>query len=225
MKLSLYPLAILLFFISSCNHENFKWDSTVKFTEPQPKDGEALKEFPKYLQGTYTDSTPKYTIIINDKFIESSLDMRYRTIIDSFKGRCIIKDDSLIIKDSTLNNKGKLRGLKIERKGDSIMFGDIIKYPVYTLSDSVVLKKYKGYYILNKRNKKTGWSVNTLSILNGVLTLNNIKDSTALANLNEIIENKNDTLPANFNATLGKKFKIIKADSIANDMKYYRIKK
>jgi hypothetical protein len=89
-----------------------------------------------------------------------------------------------------------------------------------------VVRRFKGYYFLNKRYDKTSWVVKKIQLTKGQLTLSSISTKLDIENLKEITETSADTIPPyKFSATKKQFKQFIKSDGFSDNETFVRQKK
>jgi hypothetical protein len=179
-KIILLNLIFCLFFIS-CKQP------IVTFEVAQPENGKEQKEFPKKLIGNYYNSENDTELIINKYFIYKKMLIKDTLKISELSKNEIIKNDTLY----KLNSNEKYKIIKIN---DSLFSNYVFTDTVFNLNKTDVLKKFKGYYFLNKSIEKTGfYEVEKLNLTKGVLNINGIETENEISLLENITESKKDT--------------------------------
>lgn len=104
-------------------------------------------------------------------------------------------DTNEVIKNDSLFNTKTKEKYKIKRVNDTLFSNYIYSDTIFTINKQNVLKKFKGYFFLNKLIDKTGfWEVEKLHLTKGVLTINGIETENELELLQSITETKMDTI-------------------------------
>ncbi len=128
--------------------------TTVYFKEAQPQDTESLSSFPEDMLGSYIMDLFDTLIIEKERY---SLPEEYK---NSYSLTHVDSNPDLQIKDDLFydGNIPLKSGIKYHIRNDSIFYKKRIKK--YTaLSDSLVIKSFKQYLIMNARdNKKEYWT-------------------------------------------------------------------
>lgn len=148
LKPALLWNAILFFILASC--------TVVYFDQPQPVDARNLKKVPKAIQGKWIKTTETDTSTIEFgkttyRFSEVNHESVALSHVESWK-KYKMKDGLIynMFEDST-------RGFPYRQSGDTVYFREHFEN-VITLSDSALLRKGKGSYLLNVRTA-LGWEV------------------------------------------------------------------
>ena len=124
----------------------------VYFEVAQPANVKAQTNFPEHLQGTYA---------FEEDYKESEtmeVGPDYYTTDETKTGELVLEDLSEeAIKKVFEEQNMKLEYVDYEIKGDTLAYKATMPRKEY-LSDQQVLKKYKGYYYISRREDR-GWSV------------------------------------------------------------------
>jgi hypothetical protein len=189
----------------------------VSFEVAQPENLKAQKEFPKKLIGTYYNSENDTELIIRKYFIFKKMLLKDTLKISELDKNEIIKNDTLY----KLNSNEKYKIIKIN---DSLFSNYVFSDTIYNLKKTDVLKKFKGYYFLNKSIEKNGfWEVEKLNLTNGVLTINGIETENEISLLENITESKKDTVKPFTIKPTKKQFKeFIKKNGFSNGEIYFK---
>ena len=95
---------------------------------------------------------------------------------------------------------------------------------LFSISTDNILKKFKGYYFLNKLYNDNAWEVNKLSLEKGVLTVASISYKDDIQKLKEITETSSDTTSTNFSLTRRQFKSFIKLDGFGEQETFTRMK-
>ncbi len=164
------------------------------FDKPQPADTKPLTNFPKRIQGKYLDADHASVLTITDKLMTRYFDFDVQEHKDSLGSSYTLVGDTLInLSDNTKE--------KVVLKGDTIIQHYSGTDTLFSISTGNILKKFKGYYFLNKLYNDNAWEVNKLSLEKGVLTVASISDKDDIQKLKEITETSADTTSTNFSLT------------------------
>ena len=132
----------------------------VTFNEPQPTDTDNLSKFPKRLQGEYLKLADNSTLSIGDKLIQRTYDYDFKIHINELDSAEQLSGDTII------NLITKVKTL-IKREGDSLITHIHYVDTLFQLDYDNVVRKFKGYYFLNKRYGKTSWEVKKIQLTKG----------------------------------------------------------
>lgn len=138
--------AIVLLSLFSC-------EPPVVFTEPQPKGIEALEDFPESFRGQYLCESDTSLLKVGERLIyqETSYDVELsREEIDT-TAAYQLKGDSLFIDD--------FEGYAtLETLNDSIYRATYVSQDtLFVIGEEGVLKKYRGYLVLNTKLDEQKW--------------------------------------------------------------------
>jgi hypothetical protein len=212
MKSKIYFLNLIfcLFYIS-CK------EPIVTFEVAQPENVKEQKEFPKKLIGTYYNSENDSELIIRKYFIFKKMLIKDTLRISELDKNEIIKNDTLY----KLNSNEKYKIIKIN---DSLFSNYVYSDTIFNLKKSDALKKFKGYYFLNKSIENTGfWEVEKLNLTKGILNINGIETENEISLLENITESKKDTVKPFTIKPTKKQFKeFIKKNGFSNGEIYYK---
>ena len=183
MKIKSYLLILLLLvFFNSCKKPE------VSFEETQPQNVKEQNSIPKKLIGTYYNSEDKTELTISKYLIVKKI-----TIEDTLNVSELNKNE-VIKKDSLLNMKTKEK-YQIKKINDTLFTNYIYSDTIFNIQEKDILKKFKGYYFLNKFIKSDGlWEVEKLNLTKGVLKISGIDSEEEINLLETITETKRDTM-------------------------------
>ena len=197
----------------------FACEPPVTFNEPQPTDIDNLSKFPKRLQGQYLNLTDNSTLLVSDKLIQRIYDYDEKIHSSQLDSTSRLSGDTII--DLTTNEK-----TLIKREGDSLITHVHYIDTLFQMDYDNVVRKFKGYYFLNKRSDKTSWVVKKIQLTKGQLILSSISTKQDIENLKEITETATDTvLPYKFAATKKQFKQFIKNDGFSDSEIFVRQKK
>ena len=191
----------------------------VTFTEPQPADTDNLSNFPRRLKGIYISLSDSSTLSINDKLIQRTYDFDYKIHPNQLDSTTRLLGDTLIKVET------KERQL-IKRDGDSLKIHIHNVDTLFQMDYDNVVRKFKGYYLLNTRYDKTSWTVEKMNLSKGKLIISRISTQEDIKNLREITETAQDTLiNYSFTATKRQFKKFVKNDGFSDSEIFVRLKK
>jgi hypothetical protein len=165
-----FKFILLTFIIVSC-----KQIPEVRFLEPQPISKKNIQTIPKDYWGKYLNKidssilTIDSRMIINEKF-ESS-----KTSIIEMQ-----QELDTTIQDDTQIKLGTNWTMNIKIKDDSALITSYLIDTIFQISQSQLLRSFKGYLFLNYKDIDSTWRVKTLRLENGKL------DFGSLVNVNQI---------------------------------------
>jgi len=210
-------LKVILTFIFLTNL--FACEQPVTFNEPQPVGIDNLAKFPKRLQGQYLNFADNSTLIINDKLIQRIYDYDYKVHKNQLDSTEKLSGDTII----NLNTKEKTL---IKLVGDSLVTHIHYIDTLFQIDFDNVVRKFKGYYFINKRYDKTSWEVKKILLTKGQLILSSISTKLDIENLEEITETPHDTVPPyKFTASKKQFKKFIKNDGFKDSEIFVKKKK
>lgn len=191
----------------------------VTFSEPQPINKNNLAEFPNRIQGLYLSTKDSSTLSIEKNLIQRIYDYQYKIHPNQLDSTSRIDGDKIInLKDN--------QQIPIKRVGDSLLANIYYNDTLFTLTKDNVLRKYKGYYFLNKRFEKKGWEVKKIGFSKGQMTISSISTKFDIENLKEITENIEDTIaPYNITTTKRQFKKFVKNDGFRDKEIFIKLRK
>lgn len=197
----------------------FACEPPVTFNEPQPTDTDNLLKFPKRLQGHYSSLADNSTLSISEKLIQRIYDFDYKIHPNQLDSTTQLYGDTII--DLRTNEKKV-----IKRDGDSLINHAHYIDTLFQMDYDNVVRKFKGYYFLNKRYDKENWEVKKIELSKGQLVVSSISTKEDINNLKEITETTTDTIPPYKFTAKKKQFKeFIKNDGFSDSETFVRQKK
>ena len=211
-RLKLISTFIILTSLIACEPQ-------VTFDEPQPSNIDNLSKFPKRLLGQYLNPTDNSILIIGDKLIQRIYDYDYKVHLKQLDSAEHLSGDTII------NVKTKEKTI-IKRDGDSLITHVHSIDTLFQMDYDNVVRKFKGFYFLNKRYDKTSWEVKKIQLTKGKLILSSISTKLNIENLKEITETPQDTVPPYKCSATKKQFKqFIKNNGFSDSEIFFRQKK
>ena len=211
-RLKIISTIILLTSLYAC-------EPPVTFNEPQPTDTDNLAKFPDRLQGNYLSLADNSTLVIGDKLIQRIYDFDQKIHPSQLDSNSRLTGDTII--NLTTNSKEV-----IKRDGDSLITHIHYIDTLFHMDYDNVVRKFKGYYFLNKRYDKESWEVKKIKLSKGELVVSSISTKQDLENLKTITESTQDTVAPYKFSTKKKQFKeFIKNDGFTDSEKFIRQKK
>ncbi|MCC6582752.1 MAG: hypothetical protein IT271_03530 [Chitinophagales bacterium] len=212
----------LILFLISCKQR----ESAILFDEPQPSGVRNLNTFPKSYQGIYIDKdssflriTPNY--LISEDFFLIQI---HKSELDSLRDQIIYKNGKIIypaLEDTFIAKEFK----------DSIYWKEVIIDTIIRISEDNIVRKYKGYVVLNSKVDSSSYAVSLLKLEKRKLSIKQIDSKEDLVNLKPtevttISQDsiKNDTLSMKFHLTKNEFKGILKIKDFSSPMIYYKIK-
>lgn len=187
------------------------------FEEPQPEKVKSLEQIPKKLRGKYlsvdlkrTLLVSKYSMIINAEYYE-------KHIIDSLPSYLVLREDSLF-RDSVFY---QLVNIKKDTVYERVMYSDTL----ISFQKNGQIKKYKGYYFINRFLSENNWEVKKLKLSKGVLTISEINTIEEINLLKEITETPQDSVDNNFKLSKKQFKEFINANGFQGEEIYLKVNK
>lgn len=197
----------------------FACEPPVTFNEPQPTDTDNLSKFPDRLQGQYLSLASNSTLVIGDKLIQRIIDFDLEIHPSELDNNSRLSGDTII--DLTTNTREV-----VKRDGDSLVIHIHHIDTLFLMDYDNVVRKFKGYYFLNKRYDKESWEVQKIELSKGQLVISSISTKQDIENLKTITESTQDTVAPYKFATTKKQFKeFIKNDGFSDSETFVRQKK
>ena len=183
---------------------------SITFDEAQPSNTKALSKFPDKARGDYISDDQASVVTISDDFVLRTYDYTVKTLKDSIPFAFHLRKDTLF------SNEGEdsVFATNVKVNGDTMLTEVHYTDTLFMLTDSSVLKKFRGYYFLNERFKTENgytWGVRKLSVVKGILTITEISSPKDLANLREITDTSGTTV-SNFAPTRKQFREFLKAE-------------
>jgi hypothetical protein len=158
-------------------------------------------------------------LIIDAKTIQRIYDFDY-TIHSSQ-----IDSNSRLSGDTIINLTTNTREI-VQRDGDSLVTHINYIDTLFQIDYDNVVRKFKGFYFLNKRVDKESWEVKKIELSKGQLIVSSISSKEDIENLKTITESTQDTVaPYNFAATKKQFKEFVKNKGFTDSEKFIRQKK
>ncbi|MCU7549006.1 hypothetical protein OCK74_07755 [Chitinophagaceae bacterium LB-8] len=186
------------------------------FDKPQPADVKSLTSFPRRLQGKYISANQASVITITDQLITRQYDFDVKEHKDNIGSSYKLVGDTVV--DQTDGTKEK-----VVVTDDSIIFHANWTDTLFSVTTRNVIKKFKGYYFLNKYYGDNAWEVNKLSLQNGVLSVGSISDIDDIQKLKAITETTNDTMAKHFALSRRQFKKFVRRDGFSEEETFARV--
>lgn len=219
----IYFTGFLFLLLSGCRQRMIP---AVLFDEPQPVGVKNLNSIPKSFQGIYIDKDSSFLKITQDYLITEDyfLMQIHKNELDSLKNEIIFENGKVIYRTTADTFSAK----KVK---DSICWREVIVDTILRISDGNVVRKYKGYLILNSKVDSSSYAVSLLKLEKRKLSIKQIDSKEDLVNLKPIEVTtisqdslKNDTLSMKFHLTKNEFKGIVKIKNFSSPMIYYKIK-
>lgn len=194
-------------------------DPPVTFTEPQPTNTSNLSAFPKRLQGQYLSLADNSTLSISDKLIQRIYDFEQKIHLSRLDSGLQLSGDTII---NLTTNAREI----VKREGDSLVTHIHFTDTLFQMDYDNVVRKFKGYFFLNKRYDKECWEVKKIELSKGQLVVSSISTKQDIENLKTITETTLDTVPPyKFSATKKQFKEFIKNNGFTDSETFVRQKK
>ena len=194
-------IPVLFFLMVACG-------PIVTFNQPQPVGVDSLTVMPKKLMGDYLSKDGAARLTIN----QISMVIKCDYVLKQFK-------DSIGWDTLSVSVKRQYKVV-----GDSVVKHITETDTLFCFSEDNVLKKYKGYYFLNRRQEKNSWYVQKLTFQKGQLSLASISTKVELQTLDTINESPADTSIYNFSFTRKQFYEYLDKDGFLNVDTFLKVK-
>jgi len=175
---------ILLFLIlSSCG-------DLVRFETPQPEGQKDEKSIPRRLTGVYFNIDDSTKLTVTTKEIIETLEKDFKGLLTELDS----VDRATIKTDTSFSETSENMRIDMVVKGDSIFQHLDYKDTLFTFDKNDILRKFKGYYFLNRQRSANSWSVTKLTKTKKGIILGTVSDKTDIENLRELTDTKADTV-------------------------------
>lgn len=173
----------------------------VKFTVPQPEGVENLSEIPKQFHGKYQSLSDSSALEINAHSISkqwSNVEFLHRDSL-AHELKVPIRADTVVHLTDRLPFESAPTHfvLDVSIINDSARIKVNAREMLFTLSDSQLVRKYKGCCFLNYQTPDGLWLVKTLRLKNGFLDFSDLIESKEIDAIDDFTQVTlvNDTLP------------------------------
>lgn len=190
----------------------------ILFEEPQPPDTKELIEFPEKLHGDYQSLSNSSVLQISKNAIVRVYDFNFKEHINDLDTNLKLSGDTLI--DLKIGDK-----MIVQVIDDTIYQGFYSVDTLFLISQTNVLKKYKGHYFLSSTFDTMTWEVKKLSLNKLNLVISRISGKEDLELLKEITETQTDTASFNFKPTQKQFKKFMKQNGFNDTEEFIRLKK
>jgi hypothetical protein len=147
----------------------------VRFLEPQPISKKNLQSIPKDYWGKYMSKVDSSILTIDSRIIIQEKFGFSKTSIKEMQ-----QELDTTIQDDTQIKFGTNWTINIKIKGDSALISSFLIDTIFQITESQLLRTFKGYLFLNYKDMDSTWRVKTLKLENGLL------DFGSLVNVNQI---------------------------------------
>lgn len=171
------------------------------------------------MQGRYLSLSDSSALVIGDKLIQRIYDFDQKIHPSQLDSNSRLSGDTII--NLTTNAKEV-----IKRDGDSLVTHIHHIDTLFVMDYDNVVRKFKGYYFLNKRHDKESWGVRKIELSKGQLVVSRISTKQEIENLKTITETTQDTVAPYKFATTKKQFKeFLKNNGFSDSETFVRQKK
>lgn len=188
------------------------------FDQPQPADTKILTAFPEMIWGTYLSEDEASTLTITKNMMSRTYEFDSKFNRDSLPNTYKLIGDTLIDTVSGLKEK-------VLVKADTIIQHVHFIDTLFKLSSDNVLKEFRGYLFLNIRYSDKQWTVQKLSLKNGLLTVGSISQKEDINRLKAITQTTSDTASKYFKLTRKQFNNFIKQHGFSEEETFTKINK
>jgi len=171
-----------LFILTTCGPQ-------VKFVQPQPKDGKNLTRIPREYYGQYSCNTDSSILVIDSTSVVSywiSEEIVPRDSIVEIERDlklAIKRDTQIYVSEKRENWLSNGLYLDIKFKGDSVKVNVKAENRMFEISDSQLVRKYRGYCFLNTKTTDGIWLVKVLHLKGTALNFDDLLDTEQVKKL------------------------------------------
>ncbi len=221
----LIPILLVVFLtLTTCGPD-------VKFVEPQPQGASNLLRIPKEYFGRFKGLTDSTYITVDSFFIRKewrTTELIQRDSLEKELKQPIKCDTTIVVKDrQLLDNTLESLLLDIKFNGDSANVRVKGFETLFAVSDSQLVREYKGYCFLNFRTKDGCWLVKTIKVSSNFLDFSDLIDTNEIENIRSITkvisvkDTANKIIEFHINPTMNELRRILRKKKIEN--RYIRI--
>lgn len=160
---------------------------SVRFEVAQPEGVGTQKDFPKRLYGEYVTGNDSSKLLITNGRIIQYTRAAFAEKQDSVD-RVEPRDDSTSVEVN------KNFSLNFKVRGDSVFYGWSSYDTLFDAAHGDLLKKYKGFYFLNRRMANHSWEVTTLTPIAGGVTLGAVSGAEDIRKLRNLTNTPSDSI-------------------------------
>lgn len=183
-----FLMAIGVILVTSC-------EPSISFTDPQPINTKNIFEFPKRVQGRYSNIDMTSNLEIGSNYIKR---------IDDYDSETPYKDldSNLVIEGNTIIDKEAGEKYTFNRIGDTIIIHHHEVNIFFEFDSDHVVRKMKGYYFLNTHLPSGVWEVKKLNFGQKEVSLCSISNEFDFEVLKEVTNTpKEQAMPYQFSPT------------------------
>lgn len=211
MKYLILILVSSLLFFMAC-------EPPVLFKVPQPEGVANLSKIPKKIHGRYMSLADSSFLLVSDYLM-----IRYANWIYTVKEDKL--DSNLIIKGSYIIDKETNESFPFEKFDDSLMIHVKFLDTIFNINSGDIVRKFKGYYFLNKKFDNAYWTVKKLDYSPSSIRIAEISSKEEIALLDQFTEQVADSLDPKIYGPSKREFKdFIKNDGFSQSEKFIRLK-
>jgi hypothetical protein len=208
--LILFLISSLLFFMAC--------EPPVLFKVPQPEGVANLSTIPNKIHGKYLSLADSSFLLVSDYLM-----IRYSNWIYAVQENKL--DSNLFIKGSNIIDKETDESFPFEKFDDSLRIHVKFSDTIFNINSGDIVRKFKGYYFLNKKFDNAYWTVNKLDYSRNSILISEISNKEEIALLDQFTEEVADSLNPNIYIPTKREFKdFIKNDGFSKSEKFIRLK-
>ncbi len=211
MKISFNILFVLVLF--GCGEDR------VSFEVPQPDGLRNEKIISQKIIGIYRSLDDSSRLVINSDQIIKIVNTKVAGLLSEMDSvdRIKIKHDTVF---SEIDHKTQF---DISVKKDSVVYHIHYYDTLFSFLKGDVLRKFKGYYFLNKENHPSQWRVIKLGTTKNGVVIGTISKEEEINNLRELTNSKSDTV-YNFKPTRKQLKEFLKERGFQQEERFVKIK-
>lgn len=154
----------LLFIFCACEQK-----VSIYFEKPQPENVKDHTRFPKRLWGSYLNLTDSSHLIITPNRVIISGEQKLFRLHKAQLPEAKMQLEGKVLIDRETGDR-----LSVELAGDSIFYKLPYRDTLFQLSETALLRKFKGHYFLNSKMEDKTWEVKSLTYKRGAIILSEI---------------------------------------------------
>jgi hypothetical protein len=165
-------------------------EDRINFEVPQPEGLRNEKTIPKKAIGTYLSLNDSSTLSITKDQIIKIVDTDIKGVLSEMDSvdRVKIKHDTAF---TEVEGKTKF---DINVKNDSVFYHIHYSDTLFLFSRGDILRKFKGYYFLNKERLPNYWNVIKLGVTKNGVVIGTISSEEDINNLKDLTSTKSDSV-------------------------------
>lgn len=162
----------------------------MRFETPQPEGQKDEKSIPRRLTGVYFNIDDSTKLTVTTKEIIETLEKDFKGLLTELDS----VDRVTIKTDTSFSEISENFRLDIVVKRDSIFQHLDYKDTLFTFDKNDILRKFKGYYFLNRKRSANSWSVTKLTKTRKTIILGTVSIKADIENLRELTDIDADTV-------------------------------